>query len=87
MSPRSSFTIATLCLGLAGCVSTPFGEVEQGEQRRDLSPAAVAALPDGVSSDFLLKNGDGCYLVVLEAADPPRGVLLRDDLGVPVCDA
>lgn len=73
------------CVALAGCVMPGSGDGDG--PRRDVSPAALAALPEGMPPDFLLKNGDGCYMIVLEATEPLRGAPLRDDLGVPVCDA
>ena len=76
---------AAACLVLTGCVMPVFDNV--GGARRDVSPAALAALPAGIPPEFLLKNGDGCYMIVLEASEPLRGVALRDDLGTPVCDA
>ncbi|EKE45522.1 hypothetical protein OCGS_0612 [Oceaniovalibus guishaninsula JLT2003] len=50
------------------------------------SPAALAALPAGMNPDFLIKGGDGCYLIALEQGDPPMGVPLLNSAGVQVCD-
>lgn len=83
MSANFPLIPVAACLALAGCISPGSGD----GPRRDISPAALAALPAGVPPDFLLKTGDDCYMIVLEAAEPLRGVPLRDDMGMPVCDA
>lgn len=87
-----------LCLaavaGLAGCVVDP-GFLSSGTDEpaptsdvpRDVSPAALAALPRGMSPGFLIKDGSGCYGLALEATKPLRGVPLLNDAGQQVCDA
>lgn len=84
MPAKFPLILMAACVALAGCVMPGF----DGEgPRRDVSPAALAALPRGMPADFLLKNGDGCYMIVIEASEPLRGAPLRDDFGNPVCDA
>ncbi|SFG22937.1 hypothetical protein SAMN04488020_101577 [Palleronia marisminoris] len=86
-----------LCLvavtAVGGCVMDPVGisatdEPVQGPQMpRDVSAAALAALPRGMSPQFLIKDGADCYGLALEASDPVRGVPLLNDAGQQVCDA
>ncbi|WP_375261635.1 hypothetical protein [Palleronia sp.] len=85
-----------LCLaavaGLAGCVVEPGALAGTDEPDRtsnvprDVSPAALAALPRGISPEFLIKDASGCYGVALEASEPLRGVPLLNDAGLQVCD-
>ena len=84
MPAKFPLVLAALCVALSGCVIPGFDE---GGPGGDVSPAALAALPDGIPPGFLLKNGDGCYMVVIEASEPLRGAPLRDDSGNIVCDA
>lgn len=86
-----------LCLvavtALGGCVIDPsslsaIDEPQQGPRMpRDVSPAALAALPRGMSPQFLIKDAANCYGLALEAGDPVRGVPLLNDAGQQVCDA
>lgn len=68
-------------LGLSGCI---FSKYDEQGRLRNISPEAMAALPDGVDPGFLVRDDAGCYGVVLEAEGP--GVPLRNDLGQQVCD-
>ncbi|RVV99300.1 hypothetical protein EKE94_00965 [Mesobaculum littorinae] len=69
-------------------LATPQEEEPTGPQRlTDISPAAMAALPEGMDPTFLIRDGNGCYGIAVEASDPPRGIQLIDDAGQPVCDA
>ncbi|WP_145953369.1 hypothetical protein [Oceaniglobus indicus] len=63
-------------LALAGCVQTTSGP----------SAAAIAALPPGVDPSFLIKDGNGCYGIGIEATEPQTGVALVDATGQQVCD-
>ena len=89
-----------LCLaavvGLAGCVVEPAAlsitdepapaPSPAPEVPRDISPAALSALPAGMSPQFLVKDASDCYGLVLEASEPLRGVPLLNDAGQQVCD-
>lgn len=80
---------------LGGCVVDPdiLSATDEPEQAqapqmpRDVSPAALAALPRGMSPQFLIKDAANCYGVAIEASDPVRGVPLLNDAGQQVCDA
>lgn len=66
---------------LAGCV------MDDGTGRvNDASPAALAALPEGIDPGFLIRDENGCYGIVLEATETPQGPPLRDAFGQQVCD-
>lgn len=53
---------------------------------KNISPAAMAALPRGVDPSFLIRGGDGCYGLGIEATEPQTGVALLDASGNQVCD-
>lgn len=53
---------------------------------RNVSPAALAALPNGIDPGFLIKDENGCYGVALEAAEVPTGPPLIGADGRQVCD-
>ena len=50
------------------------------------SPAALAALPEGIDPGFLIQGENGCYGIALEASATPTGIPLRDANGQQVCD-
>jgi hypothetical protein len=77
---------AAFVLFLAGCVTAPVTVAEDGSVR-GVSPAAMAALPRGISPAFLIKDVNNCYGIAVEASDPPRAVPLLNDAGQQVCDA
>lgn len=61
-----------------------------GNKPIEVSPAALAALPEGVDPGFLIKDSNGCYGIVIEVAPegtPASGPALLDADGVQVCDA
>lgn len=90
---RNIVLCLTAVAGLAGCVVDPgilpgTDEPDRtSDVPRDVSPAALAALPRGMSPAFLIKDGSGCYGLALEATKPLRGVPLLNDAGQQVCDA
>ena len=53
---------------------------------RDVSPAALAALPRGIDPGFLIKDENGCYGIALEASEIPSGPPLVNVAGQQVCD-
>ncbi|WP_226782680.1 hypothetical protein [Oceaniglobus trochenteri] len=73
-----------LGLALAGCVETGPAVGPQG--LRDVSPAALAALPPGIDQSFLIRDSNGCYGLAVEKTEPQRGVALLDASGKQVCD-
>ncbi|WP_170133806.1 hypothetical protein [Palleronia aestuarii] len=52
----------------------------------DVSPAALAALPEGIDPAFLIRDPNGCYGIAIEDAEVPTGPPLRDVFGNVVCD-
>ena len=82
--------------GLTGCVMPETGtetEVQSAEAApsftapRGTSQAALAALPAGMSPAMLIRDGNGCYGLAIEATEPVQGIPLRGDSGAQVCDA
>lgn len=53
---------------------------------RNVSPAALAALPRGIDPGFLIKDENGCYGIALEATETPSGPPLLNAAGQQVCD-
>ena len=84
-------TLAPLALSaalLSACVVPEGGSDPVVEDPyRDISPAARAALPQGMSPGFLIKDANGCYGVALEDSEVPSGPPLRGPGGIQVCDA
>ncbi|SPJ24058.1 hypothetical protein [Palleronia abyssalis] len=78
--------VCAIILLLSGCVTAPISVEEDGTVR-NVSPAALAALPRGISPEFLIKDANGCYGIALEQAEIPSGIPLRNDAGQQVCDA
>ncbi|WOI55276.1 hypothetical protein [Palleronia sp. LCG004] len=74
-----------IALVTAAPASCMMPEEEPGRVR-DVSPAALAALPQGVDPAFLIRDENGCYGVALEASEAPNGPPLRDATGQQVCD-
>ncbi|WP_425093236.1 hypothetical protein [Tropicimonas sp. S265A] len=52
----------------------------------DISPAALAALPDGVPPSLLIRDGNGCYGIAIEKTEPQTGAALLDANRQPICD-
>ena len=54
---------------------------------RNVSPAAIAALPPGIDPSFLIRDENGCYGLAVERTEPQTGVALLGADGRQVCDA
>ena len=78
------WTMLGLVAMSAGCVMT---EYDESGRLRDISPAAMAALPTGIDPAFLIRDETGCYGIALEAGEAVEGIALRNAQGVQVCDA
>lgn len=82
---RITWVAGFLAIGtLAGCI---FSEYDEEGRLRYISPAAMAALPPGIDSGFLIRDDDGCYGIALEQGESVSGIPLRADDGTQVCDA
>ncbi|SER57337.1 hypothetical protein SAMN04490244_101530 [Tranquillimonas rosea] len=80
----SKLLIAAPLLALAtGCA---LSERDEDGRLRDISPRAMAALPDGVDPALLIRDENGCYGVMIEQSDPPVGFRLNDASGAQICD-
>ena len=51
-----------------------------------LPPQVQAAMPDGMSRDFVFEAANGCWAVGIEAGEPRTGRPLRDAAGNWVCN-
>lgn len=54
---------------------------------RNVSPAAIAALPPGIDQTFLIRDSNGCYGLAVELTEPQTGIALLGADGRQVCDA
>jgi len=52
----------------------------------DISPRALAALPEGVPPSLLIRDANGCYGVAIEKTEPQVGAPLIDENRQPICD-
>ena len=80
---NGSIGLAALLL-LGACVMS---EYDEEGRLRNISPAALAALPAGIAPAVLIRDADGCYGIVLVQSETAEGVRLLNDQGVQVCDA
>lgn len=80
-------TLAILAFATAAPTSCTMTERPDDGRIPNISPAAMAALPQGVDPRFLIRDSNGCYGIALEAAEVPTGIALRNDAGQQVCDA
>ncbi|SFP72236.1 hypothetical protein [Tranquillimonas alkanivorans] len=81
---RTSLIALVMLTSAAGCdVPDPNAPPEPID---DISPAAMAALPEGVDPIFLIRDAQGCYGISVEATEPVTGVALLDAEGNQVCD-
>lgn len=78
---RTFRTLAIAAVVLTGCI---FSEYDEEGRLRNISPAAMAALPRGMDPGFLVRDEAGCYILVVDEGG--GGVPLRNDAGVQVCD-
>lgn len=78
---RTYAALAIAAILLSGCIFSQYGE---DGRLRNISPAAMAALPDGMDPGFLARDDAGCYVLAIDASG--TGIPLRDGAGVPVCD-
>ena len=80
-------SITLLAFAAAAPASCSLSERDDDGALRDISPAAMQALPAGVDPGFLIRDASGCYGISIERTDPPSGIALRDANGTHVCDA
>ena len=80
---NGSIGLSALLL-LGACV---LSEYDEDGRLRNVSPAAFAALPQGIDPAFLIRDENGCYGVILEQGETAQGIALLDKQGIPVCDA
>ncbi|TRD16687.1 hypothetical protein [Palleronia caenipelagi] len=76
-------------VSLSGCV-LPQLEEEDPTLLKNISPEALAALPQGVDPHFLIRDANGCYGLALEAVPEEQvltGIALLDANGQQICDA
>jgi len=71
---------------LAACEMTDPGPGVGPQGLRNVSPAAIAALPPGIDSTFLIRDDNGCYGLAVEQTEPQTGVALLGADGRQVCD-
>jgi hypothetical protein len=53
---------------------------------QDISPRALAALPEGVPPSLLIRDKNGCYGIAIEATVPQTGAPLTDANRELICD-
>ncbi|KAF0674999.1 hypothetical protein [Profundibacterium mesophilum] len=82
---RASLAAAAIVAAsmVQGCV---ISERTEDGRLKDVAPAALAALPEGVDSRFLIRDAQGCYGIAIEKTEPPSGLALRDADGTHICD-
>lgn len=74
-----------LCLSVMAC--EPMQTDEAGVPLLDdISPEALAALPEGVPPSLLIRDAQGCYGIAIEKTDPQTGAALLDANRQPICD-
>lgn len=73
-------TLAVVAI-LSGCI---FSEYDEDGRLRNISPEAMAALPEGMDPGFLARDEADCYVLAIDASG--TGVPLRNDAGAPICD-
>ncbi|WP_424971488.1 hypothetical protein [Dinoroseobacter sp. S76] len=73
-----------LSLGLAAC--EPLTDEAGVPLLEDISPRALAALPDGVPASLLIRDKNGCYGIAIEATEPQTGAPLMDADQQLICD-
>ena len=73
-----------LSLGLAAC--EPLTDEVGVPLLEDISPRALAALPDGVPPSLLIRDKNGCYGIAIEATEPQTGAPLMDADQQLICD-
>ncbi len=78
---RTFGTLAIAAILLSGCI---FSEYDEEGRLRNISPAAMAALPRGMDPAFLVRDDAGCYFLVV--AEGGAGIPLRNAAGAQVCD-
>lgn len=71
-------------LVLAGC--EPLTDEAGVPLLEDISPRALAALPEGVPPSLLIRDGNGCYGIAIEATEPQTGAPLMDENQQLICD-
>lgn len=79
-----SFVLIILAAALPA--SCAMSERTEDGRLKAISPAALAALPEGVDPGFLIRDRNGCYGISIEKTDPPSGLALRDANGTHICD-
>ncbi|WP_108482147.1 hypothetical protein [Oceaniglobus ichthyenteri] len=81
-----SLTILAFAVGVSACELTEPGTAAP-TGLRNVSPAAIAALPPGINESFLIRDDNGCYGLAVEKTEPQTGVALLGADGKQVCDA
>lgn len=79
---------ALLLLGFAVMACEPVQTDEAGVPLLDdISPQALAALPEGVPPSLLIRDANGCYGIAIEKTEPQIGAALLDENRQPICDS
>ncbi len=68
------------------CEMADTGDAAAPTGLSNIAPAALAALPQGIDSSFLIRDNNGCYGLAVERTEPQTGVALLDATGKQVCD-
>ena len=77
--------VMALAAAPASCAMN--GDRDEDGVLDEISPTALAALPEGTDPGFLVRDPDGCYAVIIEVTEPQTGIPLRDAAGQHICDA
>lgn len=83
--PLKRMIVIASVLALGACEMTTPEDDSPG--LRNVSPAAIAALPAGIDSSFLIRDANGCYGIAVEQTEPQTGIALLGADGQQVCDA
>ena len=70
--------------GLAACV--PMTDEAGVPLLANISPRALAALPEGVPPSLLIRDRNGCYGIAIEVTEPQVGAPLTDENQQLICD-
>jgi hypothetical protein len=73
-----------VALALAACA--PVTDEAGVPLLTDISPRALAALPEGVPPSLLIRDRNGCYGIAIELTEPQVGAPLMDADQQLICD-
>jgi hypothetical protein len=81
-----TFVILAAFAAISACELEPPAGAQAPSGLRNVSAAAIAALPPGIDQSFLIRDDKGCYGIAVERTEPQTGVALLGADGRQVCD-